>query len=119
MATEQDLRTEIDSLRQLIEADQVDDQSVVNQLTALRDQLAARVKDLETQLAAAGQTSPVDFADLIASIESIKTDIRPVVAAAPTDPQVPSGETPVPTDGTGSTEPPPGIASFTRSSSDA
>lgn len=106
MATEQDLKNEIDGLRQLIIADQENDQKAVDALDTAINAANDQIQFLKDELEKAGTPVPpaVNFDDLIASIQQVKTLIVPVTSSnsAPVDPTLPPGETPVP----------PGTASF-------
>lgn len=106
MANEQDLRDRIKVLKDAVLNDQQSDQVLFTQLVQVREQLKAKVKELQDQIAA-GQQPAVDFDSLINEIDSIGASLVAVKdETVTTDPTVPDGETPVDPDA------PPGIANL-------
>jgi hypothetical protein len=100
MANEQDIRGEIAHLRQLIAADQQGDQDAIDALVSIRNDLTAKVAELQKQIDA-GTPPTVDFDGILGDLTGLETLIVanrevPPVTTPISDPTVPPGETPVP-----------------------
>jgi hypothetical protein len=90
MATEQDLKNQLSTLRQAILDDQTNDQKAVDSLETVIASANTQIKQLQDQLAKlGGNPDTVNFDDIISQLKDVQSLIVPVTT------QLPPGETPV------------------------